>query len=496
MPDVEIKVADSPIPNAIDQYYSFLFQLLRPTDKQDIALNSTTVTFDIVKDAHLYTQGVFRAFADRTIAISPTEFEPGAGNIGDRFSERYVDMIGIILSNIDRKLKPEDSDRIKDHKLTIRELESDLSKTYTSMSTLWNDYVKANEIKKEDKDYLEKMVAFYNTFNFANKIKDARNEILGHYIDINDIRQKAYPDDETRQLSNIYRFGFDVGYRMIRPYEWRLETVNKYDEIQLAQAWVYGNIGSGSFDIGQEILPSGDLELFLNREGKRGFSITKGAISEETHEKHWRTSGSARWGFFKASASVNHTDKWNLLISKTNKIEISFENLSEYWVRRGRWYDSTIFDFKVVKDFLKNDPILATKLSYAISSLLIGRGLKITLTFSDSNEFNHWSSTSSSAGGGFKIFGIGASGNGTYNQSDFKHTVDTANKTVTFFDDANHTRLLGFRVEKLFSFNEDERAKEFLSWEEIYGEKFKSFSGEKMTINELIKNPGTETHFM
>lgn len=497
MQDIEIKVADSPIPNAIDQYYSFLFQLLRPTNKQDIALNSTCVTFDIVKKAHLYTQGVFRAFADRTIGISPTNFEPGAGNIGDRFSERYVDMINLILATLDTELKPEDVDKITSHKKTIGELETDLGQTYIDMVSLWNRYMDVNRITKDDKDYLEKMVAYYNTFSFANKIKNSRNEILTHYIAIDNIRQRAYPDDETRELSNIYRFCFDEGYKMIRPYEWRLETENGYDEIKLAQAWVYGNIGNGSFDIGQEVLPSGDLELFLDRDGKRGFSITKGAVSSETHEAHWHTSGSAKWGFFSASVDVDHTNKWTSLINKTNKIEISFDNLSEYWVRRGRWYNSTIFDFTAVKDYLKKNPLLATKLSYAITSVLIGRGLKISLTFDDTNEFNEWSTLNTGAGGGLSIFGIGASGNNTYNRSDFKHTVDTLNKSVTFFDGADHTRLLGFRVEKLFDLDEKERANEFLTWEEIYGSAFNIEGESKMVIDKFIKSqPITEAVFI
>lgn len=495
MQDVEIKVADSPIPNAIDQYYNFLLQLLRPTNNQDVALNSTIVTFDIVKEAHLYTQGVFRAFADRTITISPTNFEPGAGNIGDRFSERYVDMIGIILSTIDRDLKPEDIDKITSHKKTISVLETDLSDTYTKMATLWGQYAESNHINKGDEDYLDKMVAYYNTFNFSNKIKNAKNDILSNYIAIDDIRQKAYPDNDTRQLSNIYRFGFDEGYKMIRPYEPTLEAKYHYDEIKLAQAWVYGNIGNGSFDIGQEVLPSGDLEYFLDRVGKRGFSITKGASVDQTHEAHWHTSGSASWTFFSASVGADHADKWNSLIKKNNKIEISFENIAEYWVRRGRWYDSTIFDFKIIKDFLKNDPLLATKLSYAISSVVIGRGLTITLTFDDTDEFSEWSSTAVSSGGGFSIFGIGASGNNTYNQSDFKHTVDTLNKSVTFFDGPDHTRLLGFRVEKLFQFDEKKRANEFLTWEEIHGDKIELLSEGKLTVNELIHNTDKSNFF-
>lgn len=497
MQDVEIKVADSPIPNAIDQYYSFLFQLLRPTNKQDVALNSTCVTFDIVKKAHLYTQGVFRAFADRTIGISPTNFEPGAGNIGDRFSERYVDMINIILSNVDTELKPEDVDKITSHTKSIGELETELSKTYIDMVTLWNKYMEVNHISKEDKDYLEKMVAYYNTFSFANKIKNSRNEILSHYIAINNVRQKAYPDNDSRELSNIYKFCFDEGYKMIRPYEWRLETENGYDEIKLAQAWVYGNIGNGSFDIGQEVLPSGDLELFLEREGKRGFSIAKGASSAETHESHWHTSGSAKWTFFSASVDADHADKWTSLINKNNKIEISFDNVAEYWVRRGRWYNSTIFDFKVVKEYLKSNPLSATKLSYAITSVLIGRGLKITLTFDDTNEFNEWSSSSVGTGGGFSIFGIGASGNNTYSRSDFNHTVDTLNKSVTFFDGSDHTRLLGFRVEKLFELDEKERANEFLTWEEIHGSAFKIEEEAKIIREKFINNkPKTETLFL
>ncbi len=502
MSDVDIKVSDSPIPNAIDQYYSFLVSLLQPTNIQNIALNSTIVTFDIIKNAPLYTEEVFRGFADRTIGLSPTNFAPGASNIGDRFSERYVGLLERLVATMDHNFLKQDAlDKISSIKRTITATETDLVNAYSDMAAKWNTYAAQIGAKPTDIDYLDKMIAYYDSFLFANKIRSIKSDILQGYVDLNDIRLSAYPDDQTKSLANLWRYAFDQGNLMARPNNPDLEIVNKYDAIKLAQLWVYGQLGA-EFDAGQEVRPSGDLQAFLTKQGVRGFSISKGFVAAESHDVKWSTSGSANyWGIFHGSHDVSGGNRWQTAINKLNKFSIQFANMSEYWVTRGRWFDSTIFDYPVVKELLKKEPALAMKLSYIITSIIIGRGLTLTLTFDSTTEFDLWSNLDVSTGGGFSFFGIGASGTNTYSQSDFKKNIDTLNKTVTFTDSGDNVRLLGFRVEKLFDFNQAERAREILTWEQAYSEKLDLLSNGKMSMKEFVqkemgKTKAGQTHFM
>jgi hypothetical protein len=450
MANVDISVNDSPIGNAIDQYYHFLNQLFQPTEKQNIALNSSLVTFDIVKEARLYTENVFRGFADRKIALSPTDFGFGSADFGDRFSERYKELLSGIVSQIDRSLSQEDLDEISALKRELKLAENELEETYIDMGSRWRRYKSEEGIEDTDPDILDKQIAFYNTFAFATKLRRLKNEVLRFNEDIEFVRQRAYPDTESQTLAKLYRYAHAEQYAVARPNNPILEAERGYDDLDLAQMWVYGNLG-GVFDVGSEILPSGFLERFLENRGERGFSIKKGFESETVHDSSWKTKGSARkWFFFKVSASAEQKRHFESSVEKINEIDMKFENMAEYWVRRGRWFSASIFDFEIVKEYLDSKPDLKEDLTYIPTSVILGRGLQLGLVFDSTEEFETWNRLKTSGNASFGIFGVRIpSSAASYNSYDFNKEVDTANKKVTFFDSPNHCRLLAFRVERL-----------------------------------------------
>ena len=353
------------------------------------------------------------------------------------------------------------------------------------MSTAWSDYRKANNISDEDPRLEEKMIAFFNTFQFSTKLKGLRNELTDYYMEIDEIRQRSYPNDSSRTLSKLYQYAFSQENKVVRPIEPFLEVEKKYDEIELSKLWIYGNIG-GTFDEGQSILPSGSLPNFLELLGKRAVDISKGHVVDASHERTWSTKVSGRkWGLFKVSGSATSREKWVQSVNKIGKFSMSFENMAEYWVNRGRWYDSTVFDFDEVKRILKARPTLEKDLTYVISSVIIGRGLSLTLHFSDTQGFETWNDLDISAGGGFSFFGLGAQASGTYSNHDWSKTVDTAAKTVTFTDSPAHCRLLGFRVENLLPVDENLRATEFHDWADIFSLELNQMSSGKLSYTEF-----------
>ncbi len=487
MPEVKITVKDSPIKNAIDQYYGFLRDLFNPTDIQNIALNSTLVTFDIVRDAPLYNENVFRSFTDRKIGLSPTEFGPGSANFGDRFSERYQEMIEVVVSDIDRNLSEEDQDKIENYKRELRLSERELEEAYLEMNDRWQKYKTDSGITNSDPEILEKQIAYYNTFAFATKLRRIKGDILQAHEDMSFVRMRQYPDQESRILAKLYRFANSEQYKVARPVNPRLEADDGYDDIKLAQLWIYGNLGA-SFDVGANVRPSGHLENFLDNQGKRGFSIRKKVDDVTVHDSHWKTSGSARkWFFWKVSAAVEHKKHYESSIKKVNSIQINFENVAEYWVNRGRWYSSAIFDYGYIKEYLDNHPDTATDLSYAITSAIIGRGLTITVKFESTEEFETWSKLDVKGSASFSLFGINVPGGASgYNSYDFHKKVDTAAKTVTFVDSSDHCRLLGFRVEKLFETDEESRARDLLYWEETMEPELEALSSGKISFKEFL----------
>jgi hypothetical protein len=463
---IEISVSDSAIPNALDQYYSALRLLLQPSLDQNIALNSTLVSFDIIKEAPLYAETVFRGFADRKVKLSPTTYGFGAADVSDRFSELYSQVLEAVTATIDRTIDPEDTVKIDNLRDKVRKAQRDLQKEYLDVNKNWIEYKTQAGITDKDPELLEKQIAYFNTMNFADTIKSYKNEIADHLEGIERIRIRSYPDQEAILLARLYRAANTSEYLMARPNSPDLEVQKHYDELKLAQMWIYGNLG-GTFDVSQEVRPSGTLKLFLSNTGARGFSIEKGHTAEYSHDQQWGGNGSVFYDFFKIGANVQYESHYRESLKKVRSIKLNFKNLAEYWVRRGRWYSSSLFGFQRVKNWLKDHPRYAADLTYVITSVVIGRGLELSLNFTDEDDIKFWDKLDIKTSFGLDIFGMTIPiADANYGSNSMTHTVDTAKKTVTFADNDEHCRLVAFRVEKLLNTNKAVRAAQYLTWEE------------------------------
>lgn len=483
---IELPVSESPIPNALDQYYSLLRQLLQPTDEQNIALNSTLVTFDIVKEAGLYTENVFRGFADRKVKLSPTNFGFGPADISDRFSELYGEALEAVVSEIDRTIDPEDLVRIEDLHSKRRRAQRDLQSEYISMVERWIQYKQAAGIPDDDPELLEKQIAFYNSMNFSEIIRSYKGEVAGYLEDIEHIRVRSYQNQEDRLLAKLYREYFLEQNKMARPNSPDLEVLKHYDELRMAQLWIYGNLG-GTFDSSLEVRPSGTLKFFLTNVGERGFSIEKDHQAQYSHDTKWGASGTARQNWFmKVSGSVQYESHYKESLHKVRSITVKFKNVAEYWVRRGRWYSSAFFGFERVTNFLSDHPRYAAELAHIITSVVIGRGLQLTLNFTDESDVEYWDQLDIKAAGSFSVFGMNIpASDATYGSHTMRHTVDRNARTVTFFDNEEHCRLIAFRTEKLLSTDERIRAMEFQTWEDAIPEALDLLKDGKVKYSEF-----------
>lgn len=450
--NVEIRVSDSPVKDALNQYYEFLYTMLNPSAKQKVALNSTLVTFDILPKAPEFTNYVFRAFADRTVTLSPTAISPvalGVANTNDRYSAKYLEMLRLAIFKLDWSLSTADKDKIDLLKRENKKLTKELQDLYTSMFDKWSSHAAHIGLKEDDPYYLDKQTAYFNTMRFASQISEISGEIGENVVAMRDIRDAAYPDADARRLALLHQFGTLEEGKMALPKSPRLEEVNNYDPIKLGQAYIYNNLNY--FEATAEVRPSGDLPNFLIRKGFRDFEISKEATATHQHDQAWSGSASAQYWFWKASTNANYERHLKETIAATNKIHVSFENIAEYWVNRGPWYASDVFDSPRVQKVLADNPRLAALLAYSISSVVIGRGTALTLKFTQESTFSEWSKFSSSASGSFSVLGLDIPiGSGSYSDYELHTATAGDKKSVTFLDDPDHVRLLGFRVDKMF----------------------------------------------
>src|SRR4051794_33580994 len=85
--DVSISVKDSPLPTALDMFFSYVIDLADhySAGKQKMLMNNVITSFDIAQDTPYFNLGLFRNFADRVYMESPQTLGPA--NRADRFSQ-------------------------------------------------------------------------------------------------------------------------------------------------------------------------------------------------------------------------------------------------------------------------------------------------------------------------------------------------------------------------------------------------------------------------
>lgn len=465
---IEMSLDESPVPKALDLYYSHLVDLLQPTSEDRIALNSTLVTFDIDPKARLYNEQVFRSFADRTIKGSPTQFGLASANYTETFSYTYTEVLRKVVASLDIQLSQEQRDLIDLQQRHVA-VEQEAVKTKTrTMLRDWSEVAQLQGLKPEDKDYLDKQVAYFNAQGFADDLRSHKEAIAEAHQKIATVRSQAYPDDEARELALLHQYATSSEFLMARPNTPELEIDKGYDEVQLGQMWVYGNL-QGVFDVAAEVRPSGSLTKFIGQKGARNFRMAHTDTVEHVHDVDWHSSGSAsKFLFFKADATVDSERHLRESLTKVRTIELGFENIAEYWVRRGRWYSPGALARPRIQKLLEKYPNLAHSLAHAVSSVVIGRGLQVKLYFEDTAEFDAWEKLNVSGGASFSVFGI-SFGLGSQSYHSYTHDKRTSRdeKSVTFLDDSQHCRLLAFRVEKILDALDDEQlAFEHKDWDE------------------------------
>ena len=202
------------------------------------------------------------------------------------------------------------------------------------------------------------------------------------------------------------------------------------------------------FDIAPGLQSIVDPRTIRNGSGAAGYSVKTTTRVTHAHDSEWNASGSGSYMFFfSGSISTNNTSHFRSTINKVREVDIHFEHLGELQVMRDRWFASTVFkDNKRVIKFLKKRPSLAEKLALLTTGVIVGRGLTITLKFTDSSDVQEWGSSSTSGALGVNIYGVQLGGSGGSSSSYNDHVIDTATQTVTFKDDPYVFRLVGLRV--------------------------------------------------
>lgn len=439
-----VKSTEILIGNVLNQYYTWLWKLIGPKGVDKIALLSTITTHDIIKDARLFTDGVFRSFADRTITISPEDFGPG--NTNDRYSRIYSSVISLagyeLYSNA--KLTPEQSTTLAGYEGDITEAIREINKVRSEANAEWKKQAEDLDLKPNTPEWRLERANFYNPY--LALIRNQREQITRAQAKKRSLWLSIFRDDRAAaQLSSIYERCLAEENFQYLPLDETIEKEYKLDPITIAEA---AQAGLYPFERELGMNASGSLTRILDLKGARDVELKTGQDETHNHDSAWSASGSASWiPIFSASTNGGEEHHFRQSLSNIESIKLECDYIGDYWVRRRDWFDSTILENKYVQAELQRNPRAAALLAMCISSLVIVRGLRVTYKFKSVNDIQIWSSYNFKASGGFSVFGIDFGGvKGGRSGSNYDHTINTAENSITFSDGADVCRLLALRV--------------------------------------------------
>jgi hypothetical protein len=441
--DVSISVKDSPLPAALDMFFSFMIDLADhyTAGKQKMLINNVITAFDISQDTPYYDAGLFRNFADRVYMESPQTLGPA--NRADRFSLHYEQIIRVAASKIDRnypQIKP-DIDALRRE---LNDESNQLNSYLKKVADDWADIAQHMGIKPGDKDYEFKFINYLEGIRYADQVNSFTIDIDNTLGEMDAVRRAVYTTSEQILLDNLNEFSLTK--KVARPRRPYLEREQKCTEATFADPTVRVE---SICDISPSAFPIGDLVAFLKTDPAippKTLKIDKKSVAKYQHDKEWGAGGSVTYAFFSIGANASGSSSYIQNISQTSGLEVGFANIAEYYIDRDLWYNPATFADPNLQKLFATIPGL-DRLQYASISVIIARGLRIKLLFESEVDTTAWSKQSFAASGGVEVFGIGFGGSASYSTYDYSFEMATDRRSVEFIDDPQETRLLAVRVE-------------------------------------------------
>jgi len=437
--DTNISVADSPLDKALDVYFSWLVSIANSgaqmSSNQKLLLNNTITPFDISQDTPYYNEGLFRNFADRVFMGSPQGIGPA--NRADRFSLHYGRLISQAASRIDRKYSAI-STELTAIRNEISTKTTELSNLIVKIEADWNRI----GVPKEDPNYELKYLNFLESVRYADQVGSLSDEIDDLIGQMDSVRRSAYSTDEQLILDNLSHL--NKTSMIARPRRASFErTVSNVNDLTFADPKVRVD---ALCDISAPIYPLGDLIKFLKSTGSRDIEITKTSTVTTQHDSQWSAGGSARYGFFSIGGGGSGSSSYRSEITKSNSVKLEFGNVAEYLIDRDFWFNPVVFERPdLLKLFTQIGGL--DRFEFVSVSIIIARGLKLTLKFDVAIDESQWTKRQFSASGGVSVFGFSFGASGSNSSYDYTAEVAADKRSVTFKDDPQLTRVLAYRLD-------------------------------------------------
>ena len=441
---VNISIADSPLPQALDIYYDSLIRLCQANgfgSADKLVLNNTITSFDISADTPYFNEGLFRRFADRIYLRSPDEVGPAAQ--ADRYSVVYERLLRTVATQVDQR-HPEIVPKLRELDDALDRVTRELNDLVMRLEAQWTTIAQSRGLTRGTPEYELQQITYFEQIRYPDQVSSRSARISDYLIRKEQVRRSVYSPAETLLLETVEELSeFKKIARPLRPtYERSNPNVNDLTFANPVSTPV------SLCDVSHSSYPLGDLGLFLRAGGQRApIDITRSSSTTNHHDEAWGARASASIPFFGigGSGGGSGASGYTNAISNAAGLRIAFDNIAEVLVDRGGWFNPALFANRDLARLIYAQPDV-NRLKYIAVSLVICRGLSLSLTSNVDIDRNSWSTQTIGASGGASFFGFRFGGSASRTTNDWSVFVSEDGRTVTFKDDPAYCRLVAVRL--------------------------------------------------
>ena len=137
--------------------------------------------------------------------------------------------------------------------------------------------------------------------------------------------------------------------------------------------------------------------------------MEENTIHNELHTRTWGAGAGGSYSIFGMSfgggGSSSGSSSYKKDFTSLKSFEMGFSDITEVYVDRGLWFDPSLFSNAELKPIFDSIPG-ARDLKYVSVSLIIARGLTLSVNFKEQLDVEQWSKKTFAARGGVSVFGF------------------------------------------------------------------------------------------
>lgn len=345
-------------------------------------------------------------------------------------------------------LSPADEFALADIEKTIQALKGEADQLFLNDRVRWEKVAPAMGFSVGD---MTAYLQWSNSHGSIRLIEEKNDLIRKATFDKKTILDKKYPTPDDKEVIDA-EFDYDNPLVRLRYPIWPDYTYPNGDFFSPTYLAQLGLGSTGLFD--DRYVASFDKTLETIKgagSGKFAGELDKSTTTSSSITTDWGASASGGYYFIHANASTSEHQQIQEDFKKGQKLKLGAESATRINIGFPAWFKPNLFTHQHVlknpKDF---DEFFGLKgsLLYYPTALIVIRGFRAEFTSSQAWTYDYEKRFNASGGGGFNCCGISFGGSASYSSTVKEHQVDRSGTTLTFSDDVETIRFVGYAVKK------------------------------------------------